>query len=125
MSLVSFGAWICRRATYLEESKILRTLHPTLLHANKKGSISHFCACKRSEKEFSMLRGFGGMVLGVKKMRRVLSLGVCAKPSLLGFLPQGLGREKNKKKIVSSSSFFHLFFFSKNSFLTFEKVLEI
>ena len=55
-----------------------------------------------------MLRGFGGMVLGVKKMRRVLSLGVCAKPSLLGFLPQGLGREKNKKE----NSFFSIIFLS-------------
>ena len=64
-------------ATYLEESKILRTLHATLLHTNKNGFVLLFCVCKRSEKEFSTLRGFGHDFWHEKEEESPLSWGVC------------------------------------------------
>ena len=47
---------------------------------------------------YSFHEGLWGMILDMKKRRRVLSFEVCAKPNLLEFLSQGLGREKNKRE---------------------------
>ena len=84
--------WQC-----MEESKHCWTLHPTLLHIEINRDLFCFCVCKREEKDLFTLKGWG-MGCWREKKRRILSLGVCAKPSLLGFLPQGLGREKNKRE---------------------------
>ena len=109
----------------LEESKILRTLHPTLLHANRKGPISHFCVCRRSEKEFSILRGFGYGSWHEKEVESPLLLGVC-KIYFSRVYSLGFGkREKIRKKLFSSPTFFHLFISSRSLFLTSRKILEI
>ena len=120
-----FGMKLGEGATSLGRVQDLLDSSPNLLHANKKGSISHFCACKRSEKEFSMLRGLGAWFLSWKRGGESSLLGSAQNLVFWGFYLRIWKKKKIIKKIVSSLSFFHLFISSRSPSSTSKKVSKI